>query len=119
MKKLIVLLLVLTPYLAAAADLSGVWAGKGGKEDPKYGSVPVKVQMTLLQAGSSVTGTIKMDNGPILVIPSGNVSGNSISFAVGNGTNGRGTGTFTWNGSNLSGRLTSSRGEIVDVVFTH
>jgi hypothetical protein len=116
MKKLIVLLLILTPYLAAAADLSGVWAGKGGKEDPKYGSVPVKVQMTLLQAGSSVTGTIKMGNGPIIKIPSGSVSGNSINFAVGDGT---GSGSFTLKGSSLSGRLTSSRGEIFDVVFTH
>ena len=116
MKKLIVvLLLTLTPYLVAA-DLSGVWNGKGGKEDAKYGKVPVTVQMTLLQAGSAVSGTIKMGNGPIVKIPSGNVSGNSVKFAVGDGS---GSGSFTWNGSNLSGRLTSSRGDIYDVVFTH
>jgi hypothetical protein len=116
MKKLIVLLLILAPCLAAAANLSGVWNGKGGKEDPKYGMVPVTVQMTLLQAGSSVTGTIKMGNGPIVKISSGSVSGDSVKFAVGNGS---GSGSFTLNGSNLSGRLTSSRGDIFDVVFTH
>jgi hypothetical protein len=115
MKKLIiVLLLTLTPYLAAA-DLSGIWKGKGGKEDPKYGSVPVTVQMTLLQAGSSVTGTIKFGNGPIVKIPSGSVSGSSVKLVVGTA----GSGSFTWSGSNLSGRLTSSRGEIIDVVLTH
>ena len=119
MKKLIVLLLILTPCLATAADLSGIWNGKGGKEDPKYGSVPVTVQMTLLQAGSSVTGTIKMGNGPIIKIPSGTVSGNTVKFAVRNGTSGTGSGSFTLNGSKLSGRLTSSRGDIFDIVFTH
>ena len=118
MKKLIVLLvllLTLTPCLAAAT-LSGIWNGKGGKEDPKYGSVPVTVQMTLLQAGSSVHGTIKMGNGPIIKIPSGSVSGSSVKLVVGDGT---GSGSFTLNGSKLSGRLTSSRGEIFDLVFTH
>jgi len=118
MKKLIVLLLILAPCLAAAADLSGVWTGKGGKEDPKYGSVPVKVQMTLLQAGSSVTGTVKMGNGPIMKIPSGSVSGSSVKFAVTSGTGSTGSGSFTLNGSDLSGRFTSSRGDIFDVVFT-
>jgi len=116
MKKLIVLLLTLTPYLAAS-DLSGIWNGKGGKEDPKYGLVPSTVQMTLLQAGSSVSGTIKVGNGPLIKIPSGSVSGESVKLVVGNAT--AGSGTFTWNGSNsLSGRLTSSRGDIFDLVFT-
>lgn len=114
-KLLVVLLLTLTPCLAAAADLSGIWNGKGGKEDPNYGSVPVTVQMTLLQAGSSVTGTLKMGNGPIFQIPSGSVSGDAITFVVGNGI---GSGSFTWNGTNLSGRLTSSSGDIYDIVFT-
>jgi len=116
MKKLtILLLLTLTPYLAAA-DFSGIWNGKGGKQDAKYGMVPVTVQMTLLQAGTSVTGTLKMGNGPIIQISSGSVSSNALTFVV---LNGGGSGSFTWNGSNLSGTLTSSRGDTFDVTFTH
>ncbi len=113
MKKLIVVLLSLAASLAAA-DCSGIWSGKGGIESAKYGSVPQTAQMTLLQAGSSVTGTLKIGNGSIMKIASGAVSGSTITFAVGKG----GTGTLTQSGAQLSGRLTSSQGQILDIVFT-
>src|SRR5271157_1745338 len=113
MKKLIVVLLSVAASLAAA-DCSGIWNGKGGIEDAKYGSVPMTAQMTLLQAGSSVSGTLKMGNGPIMQIASGNVSGSTITFAVGTG----GTATLTQSGTQLKGRLTSSKGQILDIVFT-
>jgi len=112
MKKLIVVLLSLAASLAAA-DCSGIWSGKGGIESAKYGSVPQTAQMTLLQAGSSVTGTLKIGNGSIMKIASGAVSGSTVTFAVG-----RGTGTLTQSGAQLSGRLTSSQGQILDIVFT-
>ena len=112
MKKLIVVLLSLAVSLAAA-DCSGIWNGKGGIESAKYGSVPQTAQMTLLQAGSSVTGTLKIGNGSIMKIASGAVSGSTVTFAVG-----RGTGTLTQSGAQLSGRLTSSQGQILDIVFT-
>jgi len=112
MKKLIVVVLSLAASLTAA-DYSGIWNGKGGMEDTKYGSVPMTAQLTLLQAGSSVSGSLKIGNGKIIQISSGNVSGSTITFAVGVGT-----GTLTQNGAQLSGRLTSSKGKIFDVVFT-
>ena len=113
MKKLVVVLLSLAALLTAA-DYSGIWNGKGGIESAKYGSVPQTAQLTLLQAGSSVSGTLKIGNGPIMKIASGAVSGSTITFAVGGGT-----GTLAQNGAQLKGRLTSSKGEILDIVFTH
>src|ERR1039457_3104717 len=113
MKKLVVVLLSLAASLTAA-DFSGIWNGKGGIESAKYGSVPQTAQMTLLQAGSSVSGTLKIGNGSILKIASGTVSGSTITFAVGTG----GTATLTQSGSQLQGKLTSSKGQILDIVFT-
>ena len=112
MKKLMVVLLSLAASLAAA-DCSGIWNGKGGIESTKYGSVPQTAQMTLLQAGSSVSGTLKIGNGPIMRIASGTVSGSTITFAVGGGS-----ATLTQSGAQLQGRLTSSKGDILDIVFT-
>ncbi len=111
MKKLIVVLLSLAASLTAA-DYSGIWNGKGGIEDPKYGSVPMTAQITLLQAGTSVSGTLKIGKGPLIPITSGTVSGSTITFAVGSGT-----GTLTQNGAQLQGRLTSGTGRIFDVAF--
>jgi hypothetical protein len=113
MKKLVVVLLSLAASLAAA-DYSGTWNGKGGQESAKYGLVPQTAQMTLLQSGSSVSGTMKIGNGQIMKIASGAVSGSTITFAVGAG----GTGTLTQSGAQLQGKLTSSKGEILDMVFT-
>lgn len=112
MKKLIVVLLSMAAYLTAA-DYSGIWNGKGGIEDAVYGSVPMTAQLTLLQAGSSISGSLKIGNGKIMPISSGNVSGTTITFAVGDGT-----GKLTQNGAQLTGRLTSGQGKIFDVVFS-
>ena len=112
MTKVIVVLLALAASLAAA-DYSGIWNGKGGIESPKYGSIPQTAQMTLLQAGSSVSGTLKFGNGPIMKITNGAVSGTTVTFAV-NG----GTGTLTQSGAQLTGKLTSSQGDVLDIVFT-
>jgi hypothetical protein len=113
MKKLVVVLLSLASFLTAqSSSVSGIWNGKGGIEDPKYGSVPMTAQMTLQQAGSSLSGTLKIGNGKIMQLSSGAVSGNTITFAVGSGT-----GSLTQNGAQLTGRLTSSTGKIFDVVF--
>ena len=112
MKKLLIVLLSLTAFLAAA-DYSGIWYGKGGIESAKYGSVPQTAVMTLLQAGTSVSGTLQIGNGPILKISSGTVTGSNITFAVpGN------TANLTQNGVQLQGKLTSSKGDILDIVFT-
>lgn len=113
MKKLAVILLSLTASLSAA-DYSGIWNGKSGMASPRYGSVPGTAEMTLLQAGNSVSGTLKMGKGPIMKIASGAVSGSTITFAVGTG----GTARLTQSGAQLTGKLTSSKGQVLDVVFT-
>lgn len=119
MKKLVVILLTLAASLAAqSVSVSGIWNGKGGVEDPKYGSVPMTAQMTLQQAGSSVSGTLKIGNGKIMQITAGNISGSTITFAVSNSGTTVGTASLSKSGAQLAGRLTSSTGNIFDVVFT-
>jgi hypothetical protein len=113
MKKSAIMMFLLVASLAAQTSYSGIWKGTGGIESTKYGSVPQTAQLTLLQAGSSVTGTIKIGNGQLLTISSGTVSGTTITFAVTGGT-----ASLSQSGAQLTGKLTSSRGEIFDVVFT-
>ena len=112
MKKSAIIMFVFAASLAAA-DSSGIWNGKGGIEDAKYGSVPQTAQMTLLQAGSSVSGTLQIGNGKPMPISAGTVSGNQITFVVTGGT-----GRLTQNGAQLSGKLTSGTGEVFDIVFS-
>ena len=112
MKKLAMIALVFAASLMAD-DYSGVWKGKGGIEDARYGSVPQTAQLTLVQAGSQISGTLKIGNGKILPLSSGTVSGSQITFAVGNG----GSGTLTVSGASAQGRLTSSTGQVLDIVF--
>ena len=114
MKKLAITILFFAASLAAA-DYSGIWNGTGGIESVKYGSVPQTAQMTLLQTGSSVSGTLKLGNAAPEKITSGTVSGNSITFAAGSAF----TANLTQNGSQLVGKVTTSRGEVIDLVFTH
>jgi hypothetical protein len=113
MKKLAIAAFAFVTCLTAA-DNSGIWKGKGGFEDLKYGSVPATAILTLVQAGSTVSGTLKIGNGPLYTLSAGTVSGNQITFAVGKG----GTGSLTLNGTTLQGKLTSSTGKILDIVFT-
>ncbi len=113
MKKLALVMLALTVSLQASTDFSGIWNGKGGYQDAKYGSVPATAQLTLLQSGSSIKGTLKIGNSKPIEITSGSVSGSEITFVVKGGT-----GTLTQNGSKLQGKLTSSKGKILDIVFT-
>jgi hypothetical protein len=113
MQKIVILALAFAASLAAA-DYSGIWNGKGGIESAKYGSVPWTSQLTLLQAGSSVSGTLKMGNGKPTALTTGSVSGSQITFAIGTGS----TASLTQNGTQLQGKITSSTGDIYDVVFT-
>ena len=114
MKKLAIIALAFAASLGAA-DYSGIWDGKGGVESSKYGSVPWTSQLTLVQAGSSVSGTLKMGNDQVLPITSGTVSGSQITFVVNSGAR---TANLTQNGTQLQGTITSSTGEVYDVVFT-
>jgi hypothetical protein len=116
MKKLVIALLALATSLAAS-DVSGIWSGKGGIQDAKYGSVPTTAQLTLLQAGATVTGTFKMDNGKIMPISTGSIDGNQIVFVVNVGT-GQITARFAPIANRLVGRMTSSTGKVIDFVFT-
>ena len=59
MKKFAFITLAFAASLVAA-DVTGAYAGKGSIESTKYGGVPYTAQLTLLQDGSSVSGTLKM-----------------------------------------------------------
>lgn len=116
MKKLAIMMLASALSLAAA-DYSGIWSGKGGKEDPRYGTVPATAQMTLLQAGTSLSGTFKLGNGQAIKISSGSVSGNQLTVVL-TSASGQVTGRLTQSGTQLSGKMTASSGEVYDFVFT-
>jgi hypothetical protein len=116
MKKLAIMMLVGAASLAAA-DFSGIWSGKGGKEDPRYGSVPATAQMTLLQAGTSLSGSLKLANGKPTKISSGSVSGNQVTVVL-TSPGGQVTGRLTQTGAQLTGKMTSSNGEVYNFVFT-
>lgn len=115
MKKAAITLLLFATTVFA--DCSGIWNGKGGKEDPKYGLVPITAQMTLEQAGSSVSGTLKIGNGNVMRITSGNASGSQVTIVISQGA-GQITGSFTQSGGQLSGKMTVSNGTTYDFAFT-
>ncbi len=116
MKKLAIMMFVLAASLMAQ-DYSGIWNGKGGKEDARYGLVPRTAQLTLLQAGTSLTGTLKIGNGAPMKITSGTASGTQVTFVITNGS-AVVTGTLTPSGAQLSGKMTASTGDTFDFVFT-
>lgn len=117
MKKLAIMMLTLAASLAAQ-DYSGIWNGKGGKQDPKYGLVPRTAQMTVLQAGATFTGTLKIGASAPMKITSGTVSGSQLTFAIVNGS-AQITGSLSLSGSQLNGTMTASNGGVYDFVFTH
>ncbi|MGB6946985.1 MAG: hypothetical protein WBE37_31600 [Bryobacteraceae bacterium] len=114
MKKLSLMILLFSASLVAQ-DFSGIWNGKGGIESTKYGVVPQTAQMTLLQAGSTLQGTFKLGNSKPIAISSGSVSGTQLNLIVGQGL---ASGTLTQNGGELTGKMTSSSGQVMDFVFT-
>ena len=117
MKKLAIMMFTLAASLAAQ-DLSGIWNGKGGKEDSKYGVVPATAQMTILQAGTTFHGTLKMNaNGKVLPISNGTSSAGKLTFVIVNGKQ-QITGNLSLSGSQLTGKMTSSSGNVFDSVFT-
>ena len=59
MKKLILSVLLLSASVLSAADISGLYVGKGLKADPKYGSIPSNLQLSITQAGNSFTGFLE------------------------------------------------------------
>ena len=117
MKKLATILHMLGATLSAA-DYSGTYTGRGGREDPRYGTDPRSAQLTLLQAGSSFSGSLKIGNSSPMPISSGTVNGTQLTFVVSTGGHGRITGLFSQNGAVLSGKMTASTGQIYDFVFT-
>lgn len=115
MKKAAIMLFFFGASVFAQTSFSGIWNGTGGIASARYGTVPQTSQITLLQSGSSVQGTVKLGNNPVLKITSGTVSGSSLNLIVANGV---ATGTLTQNGSQLVGTLTSSTGIVISFVFT-
>jgi len=116
MKKLAIIMLALAAA-ASATDLTGVWSGKGGREDVRYGTVPQTAQLALIQDGTSLSGTMKLNKGQPVKITSGSISGSQVVLAI-VGPTGQVTGHFTQTGTQLSGKMTASNGQIYDFVFT-
>ena len=116
MKKLAMMMLMLAASLAAQ-DYSGIWNGTGGKEDVRYGLVPRTAQMTVLQAGTSFKGSLKIGSSDPMQITSGTISGNQLTFVVANGTS-QITGNLTASSGQLTGKMTTSSGDTFDFVFT-
>ena len=103
----------------AAQNYAGIWNGQGGKEDAKYGTVPQTAQMTLLQAGSSVSGgSLKLGNFTPLTIVSGSVSGTKLSFVAQTKNGQQITANLTASGGQLTGKMYGSNGTVFDFVFT-
>ena len=73
--------------------------------------------MTLLQAGASLSGTVKLGNGKAVKITSGNVSGSQLAIVL-TSSGGQITGRLTQAGTQLTGKMTASSGEVYDFVFT-
>lgn len=119
MKKIAILWLGLAIVALAKSDLSGIWDGKGGRQTEKYGSIAATAQLTLLQAGDSVKGTLKIGNGTVMTITSGVVSGSAIRFNVGTEKEGiLGSVELTRDGSTLRGQVSMYDGRVFDMVFT-
>lgn len=116
MKKLAIMMFMFASSLAAQS-YSGIWNGVGGKVDARYGLVPQTAQMTLLQAGSSLKGTLKIGTGKPVAITSGTVSGTQLTFVIG-GSGGQITATLSQSGAQLTGKMTASNGMVFDFVFT-
>jgi len=114
MKKLAILILAGAASLMAA-DCSGIWNGTGSIPSQKYGQIPLTAQLTLIQDGANVSGTFKSGNGKVSPLTAGAVSGTQVKFAVGGG---RMTAVLNEVGGQLVGTMTSSRGEVVNLVFT-
>ena len=73
--------------------------------------------MTVVQAGSSFTGTLKIGSGKPMQIKSGAVSGTQLTFSIVTGA-GQLTGSLTQTGTQLTGKMTASNGQTFDFVFT-
>jgi hypothetical protein len=116
MKKLATIMLMLGATLSAA-DYSGTYTGKGGFEDAHYGLVPQTAQMTVLQAGASFKGTLKVGSGKTLPITSGTIAGSQLTFVI-KSPGGQITGNLSQTSNGFSGKMTASTGQVFDVVFT-
>jgi hypothetical protein len=116
MKKLAISALLFAASLSAA-DYSGIWNGKGGKQDVRYGTVPMTAQMTLLQAGSNFSGTLSLGGGAAMPFTSGTVSGSQLVFSIVNGK-AQLNGTLSGSASQLTGKVTDSVGNTFTLVFT-
>ncbi len=114
MKKIAILAVAFGTSLLAATSYTGLWSGKGGSVDAKYGTVPQTAKISLLQSGSSITGSVQLGNGKTLPISSGQVSGSQITFAIGQNL---GTGSFTASGTQMQGTITSSAGKVINFVL--
>jgi hypothetical protein len=117
MKKLLLSALLLSVSVLSAADATGLWVGKGAKADPKYGMIPATFKVGITQAGSKITGFLMRDKHEAVNFTSGAISGNEITISYREDTN-IVTGHLTLSGTEVTGRLTSTSGEVYNFAAT-
>jgi hypothetical protein len=117
MKRLFLSAVLFSVSVLSAADLTGLYIGKGVKPDQKYGSLGADFQIGLTQAGSTITGFLIQGKSPAIRFTSGAVSANQVTISLTQGTVVF-TGLFSLSGSQLSGRLTGSDGEVYTIALT-
>ncbi len=118
MKKVILSAIVFVFALSAQTDVSGIWNGKAGQQSAKYGTIPTPMQLTLLQAGTNVTGTVKIGNGNPFSISKGSVSGTTLTLFMVTPQGTSGTATLSFSVSQLTGTLTTSTGGSYTLALT-
>ena len=74
MKKIVSILVVLmvTPLVAAGSGVTGKWTSSKG--------APVPVELELVSSGTGLTGTVRLGTGPAIDIFDGKMEGNRIIF---------------------------------------
>ena len=117
MKKTILSIVLLSASLLSAADATGLWVGKGAKADPKYGLIPTAFTVGITQAGSAITGFMIRDKHTPATFTSGAISGNEITISYREDKN-IVTGHLSVSGSTVTGRLTSTSGEVYNFSAT-
>jgi len=117
MKKTLLTMLAFAASLMAQ-DYSGTYNGKAMQQSEKYaGGVPYALQMTVLQAGQTFTGTFKIGTSKPVPIVSGTVSGSSLTFAMVGNNKMQSTAQLSATGNELTGRITMSTGAVYTVAL--
>ena len=115
------LLLLCLSYFASAADLTGKWVGRSQLPADRQNGMPSAVFygviLELAQNGNEVTGTYKDPHEPLARLQFGRVENDKLILWFHNYRNVLLTGEFTLRDGWLTGRLTTSSGDLLRVAL--